>query len=146
MAGLITYNGALLLAGGGLAGNKNCCCSGVVCYCFREYTNYGSTTIRRWVVCYRQSYYDPVLGRMVFPDGVPCGYGEATCPPGTFGWFFIGGNNQLYTTPPWGPNDPPVGFPLSCGCGGSQQGTGITITLISNAEQAASCTPVLPPP
>ncbi len=144
MAGLITYNGLLLLKGGGLAANKACCCTGVICYCFRQYANYGQITVSRFVRCYRQSYFNPVLGVIVFPDGVPGGWGDSPCQPNSAGWFFTGSNN-VFTQTPWPEGSQPPSFPNATGCGGAN-GEGWNITPIDNATQAAACTPIGSPP
>lgn len=144
MAGLITFNGQLLLKGGGLAGSKGCCCTGVICYCFRQYANYGQITVSRFVRCYRQSYFNPVLNVVVFPDGVPGGWGDSPCQPDSLGWFFrIGGSGA--PSPAWPQGSQPPSFPSSTGCGGAN-GAGWNITPIDNATQAAACSTVLPPP
>jgi hypothetical protein len=143
LAGLITYNGQLLMRGGGLAGNKACCCVGVVCYCVTQYTNYGMTVVARWVQCYRLAYYNPTLNKMIYPDGIPGGWGDSPCQPNSFGWFHINSSNQ--SAPPWPVDSTPPGFPSSTGCGG-QGGAGFSITPIDSLPKATACTRVLPPP
>lgn len=144
MSGLITYNGQLLIKGGGLAGSKGCCCTGVLCYCFAQYTNYGMTIVSRFVRCYRMYYYNPVLGTNVFPDGVPAGWGDSPCQPDSFGWFFRAGND-IFNTPAWPQGSTPPGFPSSAGCGGVN-GSGHSINLIDSPTKATACSTVLPPP
>ena len=142
MAGLLTYNGVLLIKGGGLAGSKGCCCTGVTCFCVVQTVNY-SQIVARWVQCYRNQYWNPILAQWVYPDGVPCGYGDSPCPPGTTGWFYRA--SSAYLTTPWAPTDPPPGFPSTCGCGGVN-GSGYNLSVIDNATKAAGCTTILPPP
>lgn len=64
---LYTYNGTLI---SGLTATRNCCCSSYTCYCYKRFTNYGSTLVERKRVCFRSAYWDG--SKWVFPDGQPC--------------------------------------------------------------------------
>lgn len=126
--GLITYNGKLLAAGGGLANTIDCCCGHRYCYCFTQSINY--TIVARWRRCYRDPVYVPALGVFVFPDGQPCD-GTANgmiCPPGAFGRSvtFTGLIVQV------------------CSCGSA--GNSFNASLILNQTQFDNCTTLGSPP
>lgn len=126
--GLITYNGQLLLAGGGLANTKDCCCGHRNCYCFTQTTNYQITA--RWRKCYRDPVYNPTLGMFVYPDGQPCdGTADGMiCPPGSAGRYvtFSGIIVQV------------------CGCGTG--GTAYQASIVTSSGQWNACTPLGSPP
>lgn len=126
--GLVTYNGQLLLAPGGLANTFDCCCGHRNCYCFTQTINY--VIVARWRRCYRDPVYVDTLGVFVFPDGQPCDGGSTgmICPPGAAGRSvtFTGIVVQV----------------CSCGTGGD----GFNASSILNQTQFNNCTPLGSPP
>ena len=126
--GLITYNGKLLLAAGGFANSKDCCCGERTCYCFTQTASYAVSA--RWRKCYRNAYYDPVSGTFVYADGQPCdgGANGMICPPGSVGRFvtLLGGKVQ------------------TCGCGSG--GTAYQATIVTSTSQWNACTAIGSPP
>jgi hypothetical protein len=127
--GLITFNGQLLAAGGGLANTKDCCCGHRNCYCFTQTINY-ATTSARWRKCYRDPVFVPSLGTFVYPDGQPCD-GSANgsiCPPGSVG--------RVVTM-----SGLIVQF-CSCGSGGNS----FQASLVSSSAAWNNCTAIGSPP
>jgi hypothetical protein len=126
--GLITYNGQLLLAPGGLANTIDCCCGGRNCYCFTHSVNL--VVVARWRRCYRYAVYVPALAAFVFPDGQPCD-GTANgmiCPPGAFGRSVTFTGNAVNV----------------CSCGDSS--SSYNASLVLNQTQFDNCTPLGSPP
>jgi hypothetical protein len=113
---LMTYNGTLI---SGLTADVNCCCSAYNCYCFRQFTNYGSTLVSRSRACYRAPFWNGSM--WVFPDGQPC-----VPNPGCTVTF--------------------TGILVSvCSCPGGGFNP-FQWALINNAADWAACTTVSPPP
>jgi len=126
--GLVTYNGTILMAGGGLANSKDCCCGARNCYCFTRSVN--MVVVARWRKCYRVGVYDSVAGVWIYPDGQPCDGTAAgmICPPGAFGRFI----NFTGTTV------------NNCGCGSSSES--FNATTIGSLAQWNACTAFGSPP
>lgn len=126
--GLITYNGQLLLAPGGLANTINCCCGHRYCYCFTHSVNY--QIVSRWRKCYRDAVYSPTLAAFIYPDGQPCDGGQngSICPPGAFGRSVTYTGNTVSV--------------CSCGSGNVSDNA----SLIINQTQWNNCTPLGSPP
>lgn len=128
--GLITFNGQILLAPGGLANTKDCCCGARSCYCFTRTTDYQITS--RWRKCYRNPYFATALGVYIYPDGMPCDGSEngIICPPGSVGRSVTGGTSGSVVTV------------CSCGSGG----TGSNANLVTSSTAWNNCTPIGSPP
>jgi hypothetical protein len=126
--GLITFNGQILLAGGGLANTKDCCCGGRTCYCFTQSVNYALAA--RWRKCYRNPVFDTALGIYIYPDGMPCDGGPngSICPPGSFGRSVTMEGNVVKV--------------CSCGDGGNS----FNAAIVSSLAQWNSCTAIGSPP
>ena len=129
MAGLITYYGKILLAGGGLAGSKDCCCGHRNCYCFTKTVNY--QVVSRWMKCYRDPIWDTINSTWIYPDGMPCdgGTNGQICPPGSTGRYVTMTGNAVQI----------------CGCSGAS-GTAWSASLITNQSQYNNCTTFGDPP
>ena len=132
--GLITFNGQLLAAGGGLANTKDCCCGGRACYCFTKTVNY--QTNARWRKCYRSPYFATALGIYIYPDGMPCDGSEngQICPPGSVGRSVTGGTGGSVV--------------LDCSCGTSDATSQLSFnaSLVTSLAQWNSCTAIGSPP
>lgn len=122
MAGLITFNGQILMAKGGLAASKDCCCGHRNCYCFTMSVNY--QVVARWMKCYRDPVWDPIHSVWLYPDGQPCdgGTNGSICPPGSLGRY-VNMSGQIVQ---------------NCGCGGG--GTSYQASIITSQTQANGCT------
>lgn len=114
---LYTYNGTLIA---GLTADVNCCCSSFTCYCFRQFTDYGSTLVERRRECYRSPFWNG--SAWVFPDGQPCVPNPNGCTV-TFAGILVN--------------------VCSCPGGGINP---FQWSLIGNAEEWDACTTVSPPP
>ena len=126
--GLITYNGQLLLAAGGLANTIDCCCGHRYCYCFTHSINY--MVVARWRRCYRDPVYVAAIGAFVFPDGQPCD-GTANgmiCPPGSTGRSVSYGGLMISV----------------CSCGSGNES--YNASVIQNQPAFNACTPLGSPP
>lgn len=64
---LYTYNGTLIA---GLTADQNCCCKSYRCFCYKRFTDYGSTLVERSRVCFQEPFWNG--SQWVFPDGQPC--------------------------------------------------------------------------
>lgn len=126
--GLITFNGLLLMADGGLASSKDCCCGSRNCYCFTRSYNY--VTVERWRVCYRDPVWDSTNSVWIYPDGMPCDGGSngQVCPPGSLGRSVTMSGNIVQF--------------CSCGSGG----TSYSVSIITSQSQYDACSPISPPP
>jgi hypothetical protein len=132
--GLITFNGQILLAPGGLANTKDCCCGGRNCYCFTKTVNYQIAA--RWRKCYRNSIFVTATSTYIYPDGMPCDGGEngMICPPGAAGRIVTGGLSGQ-----------PV---LDCSCGSSDANSqqSFNAALVTSQAMWNNCTPIGSPP
>ena len=128
--GLITFNGQILLAPGGLANTKDCCCGARSCYCFTSTINYQISA--RWRKCYRNPIFVTEQGIYIYPDGMPCDGSEngMICPPGSVGRSVTGGTSGSVV--------------LVCSCG--SDGTGSNANLVTSSAAWNNCTPIGSPP
>ena len=134
--GLITFNGQILEAGGGLASSKKCCCKSRTKYCVTRTIFY--RVVQRFIIDLADpEYAPPPIQGTVWPEGKPC---DPYCANGTaFGYY----------------ENPSRGI---CGCGGDpNEGNGgngwevvaIDPVLYPYNDPAAlnrACPPLNPPP
>ena len=107
--GLMTFNGQILEAGGGLASSKKCCCKSRTKYCVVRTILY--RVAQRFIIDLADpEYFPPPVQAFVWPEGKPC---DPYCANGTaFGYF----ENSR-----------------ACGCGGDPPGSGWNVEAIDPA-------------
>lgn len=117
------YPGAFLMAGGGFAFAKTCCCKSYTCYCYRHSLNYGSQTIEQRVIKYRAPEWDDATQKWVFPDGQPCVPAGSRCTVNYEGLLV-----------------------KLCSCAGSGYNGESWRWLIVDCNTPSACPTILPPP
>jgi hypothetical protein len=127
--GLITFNGQILKAGGGLATSKKCCCKSRSKYCVEQTVLYRPAS--RFIIDLADpEYVPPPVNGFVWPEGKPC---DPYCASGTALGFF---ENSTTGT---------------CGCGGDPPGSGWNVAVIDRllyndpAALDRACPPLNPP-